>query len=338
MLDKLLQQREIYEYWAHAAAFLPMRDYRFSLPYKMAIREGKQHWFKNPDRKLMARLMDQVEREGGLRSRDLEDTRGKPGGWWEWKPAKRALEQLYFEGRLMVSARQGFDKVYDLPERVLPEGVDTRVPEYEEYAAYLLDRQLACHGLVTLKGITYLRRDAELRRATRALTDARLNRGELIALRTANGNTFFAEADLLDTPAPRTDSTVRVLSPFDNAVIQRERLADLFGYDYQIECYVPQARRQFGYFCLPLLYRANFVGRLDCKAHRKTGVLEIFSLHIENEAAVDAHADEFPRALGTALVKFAHFQGCNDIKLGGILPKRYRQPLAQALTREDGHD
>ena len=181
MLDQLIKRREVFEYWAHAAAFLPINDYRFSLPYKKQVRDGKVHWFKNPDQKLMKKLMQRIESEGALKSKDVEQPK-KSGGWWEWKPAKRALEHLYFRGDLMVSARDGFQKSYDLPERVLPKSVDTALPTYEEYAQFLINQTLNCHGLVSLKGISYLRRDAELRQAVKQQVDEALSRGELVIL------------------------------------------------------------------------------------------------------------------------------------------------------------
>ena len=128
MLDQLLHKREVFEYWSHAAAFLPMEDFRYSLPYKHAIKSGQQHWFKSPDQKLMQNLLDRIRVDGPLRSRDLESPRKKGVGWWDWKPAKKALEQLYMQGDLMVSDREGFQKAYDLTERVLPAEVDASMP------------------------------------------------------------------------------------------------------------------------------------------------------------------------------------------------------------------
>ena len=330
MINRLLKDGSIFEYWAHAAAFLPMRDYRFSLPYKQMMRDGTAPWPRSNDTKLMRELYRRIETEGPLRSRDLEDTRISKAGWWDWKPAKRAMEQLWMQGDLMVCARDGFEKTYDLTERVLPDHIDTRPPSYAEFAEHVLDQQLRCHAFASQKGITYLRRDAELRKAVKAELTARLQRGALDELVLPGGERFYCERGLLDRAAPRTSRQLRILSPFDNAVIQRERLDALFGFDYQIECYVPEAKRQYGYFCLPLLLQDHFVGRMDCKAHRDQGRLELKSVHL-CDSAFDTV--EIVNSLAEALPQFAQFQGCDAITVTATDPPDMLQSLRAAIEQ-----
>lgn len=310
MTNQMLAKGDIFEYWAHAAAFLPIADFRFSLPYKHALKSGKTHWFKNPEKKLMRELLARIRSDGPLRSRDTDTSTTKRAGWWDWKPAKKALEQLYMQGDLMVSNREGFQKTYDLTERVLPSFVNTQMPSMEEFAAHIVDQQLRCHGFVSLKGLTYQRRNAELRKAVKTLVNERVVQRALELVRVGSGEVFIIETGALERPLPRLNSRMSILSPFDNSVIQRDRLKTLFGYDYQIECYVPAAKRKYGYFCLPLLFRDVFIGRMDCKAHRKTGHLEIRSLHFEqhsfdDELVISAFAD--------AITKFSQFQGCDTV-------------------------
>lgn len=330
MAERLLIRGEIFEYWSHAAAFLPMTDFRFSLPYKQAIKSGQTHWFKNPDHKLMQDLLNRIRKDGPLRARDVETQRSGNSGWWDWKPAKKALEQLYMQGDLMVSDRTGFQKTYDLTERVLPAGTDTALPSATELAVHLLDQQLRCHGLVSHKGLTYLRRVPGLKEAMKDLLDEQLAAGELVSVQLHNGVVFHLPAGALDGPAPRTSHRLRILSPFDNAVIQRDRLNALFGFDYQIECYVPAAKRRFGYFSLPLLYRDHFVGRMDTKAHRKTGVLEIRQLHLEdhpfdNDAVIDA--------LAKALDEFRVFQGCERVVVKSVEPDWVKDLIDMGISK-----
>ena len=244
MAERLLIRGDIFEYWSHAAAFLPMADFRFSLPYKHAIKSGQTHWFKNQDSKLMQDMLDRIRNDGPLRARDVETQRSGNSGWWDWKPAKKALEQLYMQGDLMVSDRAGFQKTYDLTERVLPAGTDTSLPSAAELAVHLLDQQLRCHGLVSRKGLTYLRRFPGLKKAMKSLLDEQLAAGELQTVQLNNGAEYHLPAGALDGPVPRTSHRLRILSPFDNAVIQRDRLSSLFGFDYQLECYVPAAKRR----------------------------------------------------------------------------------------------
>ncbi len=145
-IDALLQRKEAFEYWFHAASWLPICDYRFALP-RMSMENGERSWFDNTDKKLTRHILNRIDQEGPLRARDFEDTRTGKKQWWDWKPAKRALEQLFMQGELMVTERQSFQKVYDLPERVLPEGIDTTLPTIREYASYLIDTNLRAHGL-----------------------------------------------------------------------------------------------------------------------------------------------------------------------------------------------
>ena len=328
MTNQMLRDRDIFEYWAHAAAFLPITDFRFSLPYKHAIKSGQIHWYRARDKKLMGELLARIRTDGPIRSRDVETDTTRRAGWWDWKPAKKALEQMYMEGDLMVSDREGFQKSYDLTERVLPAHVNSQMPSMEEFAAHIVDQQLRCHGFASLKGLTYQRRNAGLRKAVKALINERLAQRTLEQVQVRSGEIFILEKGALERPVPRLNNRMLILSPFDNCVIQRERLKALFQYDYQLECYVPAAKRQYGYFCLPLLFRDEFIGRMDCKAHRKTRHLEIKSLHFEQhifdeESVIAAFVD--------AITQFCHFQNCNSVSLTKAYPKHLTQRLRSAL-------
>lgn len=329
MINQLLIDKDIFEYWAHAAAFLPIADFRFSLPYKHALKSGQTHWFKNPDKKLMGELLARIESDGPLRSRDLETTTTKRSGWWDWKPAKKALEQLYMQGDLMISDREGFQKIYDLTERVLPSHVNLKMPSMEEFATHIIDQQLRCQGLVSLKGFTYQRRNSELRNTVKTLVNERLAQGDLERVKVRSGEVFIVETGALERPLPRLRNHMQILSPFDNSVIQRERLNALFQYEYQLECYVPEAKRQYGYFCLPLVYRDAFIGRMDCKAHRKTRQLEIKFLHFEPHTFDEGLV---VTAFVEAIRQFCRFQQCDSVSLTNVYPEHLTQRLRSALT------
>jgi uncharacterized protein YcaQ len=308
--NQLLEDAQVFEYWAHAAAYLPIKEYRYYLADKSAVKDGTLRRGYIKDRKLMAQVLKRIADEGPLASKDLEDRRTKSNGWWDWKPAKRAVEALYFEGELMISSRAGFQKTYNLAERVLPKGIDSTPPTIEERASHMLDQQLACHGLVSAVGATYGRRDAALRQAMKAELAQRLAAGTLVTVTLPNNSLYYIEPEHLEQPMPRLDNRLKILSPFDNAVIQRKRLIDLFAFDYQLECYVPAPKRRYGYLALPLLYKDNFVGRMDCKAHRADKVLEIKGLFFESgHDTPEVHA-----ALDKALPDFAGFQGCDSVR------------------------
>jgi len=308
-LDQLVKQRLVFEYWFHAAAWLPMTDYRFALP-RMATMNGERNWFEISDRKLTDSILRRIETEGPLRARDFADTRQVNNGWWDWKPAKQALEQLFMRGELMVSGREGFQKVYDLCERVLPDWVDRSMPSLDEYASHLIDTTLRAHGFASLVSMTYLRKGKPLRDAVKQQLQQHLETNLLTTVDLGDNNPVYIDPELLESRAPRSSAQVRILSPFDNAVIQRQRGREIFAFDYQIECYVPAPLRQFGYFCLPIMYRDRLVGRIDCKTHRNNSALEIRSLYIEQKVGAD-----FIELLCQAMRSFATFNNCTRLQV-----------------------
>ena len=328
--NDMLEQGEIYEYWAHAAAYMPMRDFRFSLIDKARVRAG-EHRSKLPkDTKLMNKVMQRIRSDGPMSTRDLETPGTKRSGWWDWKPAKKAAERLYLQGDLMICSRVGFQKTYDLTERVLPGSTSTTVPSLSEWAKHLIDEQLNCHSLVTLPGITYSRRHAGLNRAVKAEVLNRVAMAELQQVQLPDDQVYYSRPGLLDQPLPRVSSQLQILSPFDNLVIQRARLQSLFNFDYQIECYVPAAKRRYGYFALPLLYRDELVGRIDCKAHRAQRRLALQSVHLQCK---DSDIDSVCRALAAALPGFAKFQDCDSVSCEQVSPQSATRVLQRALAQ-----
>lgn len=326
-LEALVQARQVFEYWAHAAAFLPMRDYRFSLPRKQTFRDGRAHWFQK-DKMLMDYVRDRITAEGPLQARHFVNDRRR-ASWFDWKPAKQALEHLLMDGTLMVAGRQHFQKIYDLAERVLPPGIDTSMPSEEEYASYLVDIGVRAHGIVSARDIAYHR--GGLRKPVQEVLRQRMADGRVVPLTIGTSSErYFATPETLDKHV-RMSRQVRLLSPFDNTVIQRHRLRDLFAYDYQIECYTPAVKRRFGYFCLPILYGHTFIGRLDPKADRETQIFHVKALHLERPVA---HREHCMQALAQALHTFATFHGCTQVLLTDSLSTTYPS-LAAALRQRE---
>ncbi len=329
-LERLQTEGKVFEYWYHAAAYLPMRDYRFALPrmraMKSRLKEGGAGWVRSRDSQLMTEILDRIRSDGRLRSRDFEDTRDSNAGWWDWKPAKRALEQLFIQGDLMITGRDGFQKSYDLPERVLPSDINVDEPTDTEMAVHVIDNTLRAHGFATLKSFTHGRKDSTLRVAVKKCLEEGVADGRFTHFTTSDGTRWYGDASALETRAPATSAAVRILSPFDNAVILRHRGQALFEFDYQIECYVKAELRQFGYFCLPILYRDRFVGRMDCKAHRQDQHLEIKQLFLERP--VD---EGFVQALTDAIWSFADGNDCVDVSLTRCNPAKLSEPITTSL-------
>ncbi|MCF6210444.1 MAG: winged helix DNA-binding domain-containing protein [Gammaproteobacteria bacterium] len=308
-LNQLISEQHIFEYWYHAASYLPMRDYRYALPHMTSIRNGENRYYTNVDEHLMSEILARVGAEGALRLRDLDKgNKGNKGNgnWWSMGRSKRALEKLFMQGDLMVCERNGMEKVYDLTERCLPEGIDLSVPTLSQYAAYLFDTTLRAHGVFTWKQLLHLKTGKPLRDAMRKVLDERIEAGVVRALDNVDAPTAYVDIKALEQE-PAIDGVLKVLSPFDNVVIHRDRLSTLFEFDYRIECYVSASKRVFGYFCLPILCGDKFVGRIDCKAHRADQRFEVLSLNLEG-GTLDR--DQFFPALSGELQRFADFNKC----------------------------
>ncbi len=300
-----LDRAPVFEYWAHAAAYLPWRDFRYTLRRKERIKANGHDWFR-AEQAEADRVLERIRAEGPLMARHFE-TAKQTAGWWDWKPAKRALEYLFMAGELMV-VRQGFQKVFDLTERVLPQGTDTRSPTPREQAAWYVDRTLDAWGLAARDELAYQRKehiegiDAVLRDLEEEGSLARVVVEGLPKVTYWIRSTDLDRVDALKAP----DRTLRILSPFDPFLIHRKRVSRLFGFDFTIECYVPAAKRTFGYFALPLFHGVAFVGLLDAKADRSAGTLVVRNLRFDGPAKSRAG---FDRSLKKALIEFAEFNG-----------------------------
>lgn len=323
-LNELMRDKTIFEYWSHAAAYLPIEDFRFSLPRKIEHRKGRAHWFAK-DKKIMAYVLDRIKAEGALQARDFETDRRR-GSWFDWKPAKIALEQLFHDGTLMVTERKGFQKVYDLAERVLPANVDASAPSTAEFAGYLIRSTLRAQGIAAQKDFTHLRRG--MQQAVEKTLKKLLKEGEVIEVIVEGiKETHFA------LPGTNFESSIlnsgsSILSPFDNSLIRRERLMKLYGYDYQLECYLPEPKRKFGYFCLPVLYGDSFVGKFDPKADRATGIFYVKRFYLDHPPE---EMDEFLAAFAIALKEFAAFNNCKKIVVEKTFPAKLKAELKVAL-------
>ncbi len=327
------QDKKIFEYWAHAASFIPMRDYRFYLP---AIRRKPRpgSWFDKWTKKhprLVKSVRKRIEKEGPLMPSDFGDEENrKRGPWWDWKPAKAALEVLFWRGDLMIKERRNFQRVYDLTERVLPDDTDTTLPSEDEEKCFFVRRALGAMGLATHQDINrYIGVSGKLNKWVDAMNET----GEIVEvdIRGTKRPYYAMEKDLpaLVNTRGRAAAEVRLLSPFDNSIILRDRTEALFDFKYSLECYVPRNKRKYGYFCLPILWRDQLVGRLDPKADRKRNVMLINSIHLEEK--IDDQS-LFVAGLARTLNTFAAFNKCACLELDKNIPRRIVRGLSSRLA------
>jgi uncharacterized protein YcaQ len=312
-LDELLAEGALFEYWAHEACFLPIEDYqlyrhRMLDPALMGWKYA-QHWITG-HRAEVDRMLAFIRQHGPVRAADFARTDGKGGGWWDWKPEKRALEVLFTVGELMIARRHNFQRIYDLRERVLPGWDDSRLPSIEQAHRALVLKAVRALGITTARWVAdYFRMP---KRTTAALPAALADEGALLRMQVAGwrseayvhpDNLSLAEAAAAGTLQP---GLTTLLSPFDPLVWDRERARAVFGFDYRIECYTPAPRRRYGYFTLPILRRGALIGRLDPKAHRKERRFEVKALHLEPGVAI---TDELVTDLAIALYECAVWHG-----------------------------
>lgn len=321
-LDELVERGKVFEYWSHAAAYLPMRDYRFSLPRKRALARGEhEHWFDR-NAKVERLVLERIASEGPLMARDFEHSGTRKAGEWRPKPAKQALENLYMQGDLMCSRRINFQKVYDLTDRVLPPDTDTTEPGEEEYSRHLVTRYLQANGLGTSSEVAYLLKGRK-QSVARIMDEMELG-GEILRVRVGDQERFTLPASLELLGRRLSRGKAKILSPFDNLVIQRKRMQALFDFDYLIECYVPAAKRQYGYFALPVLWDGRLVARMDCKVDRKKSVLNIHHLALEPWLVT---TDAFLPALEVELAAFMRFNRCDRLVVHRTSPSNIRDSV-----------
>jgi hypothetical protein len=318
-LDEALTRGDLMEYWAHEACFLPRTDFalvrhRMLAPDKMGWKYRKA-WMEEHAAEIQA-LMGHIELNGPVRSADFEHPRKGTGGWWEWKPHKRHLEGLFTAGKVMVIGRHNFQRIYDLTSRVMPHWNDERDLLLQAEAEELM-LQNSARSLGIFRG-QWLADYYRLRQP--ALPDllARWQEeGRVIPVEVEELGSMWLHTDLLPQfegalAGKLTATHSAVLSPFDPVVWDRKRAEQLFDFTYRLECYTPAPKRQYGYFVLPLLHQGKLVGRMDSKMHRKTGVLEIFAVYLQDGVRV---SQTLEKGLMQAINDFAHWQGATRIEL-----------------------
>lgn len=324
-LTELCEDGRVFEYMTSDAGYLPMHDFRFSLPVKEAFKAQSKP-FTQAEHKLMKQIMDQVERDGPVKVGDFENDRQEASsGWWDWRPAKVALERLYFTGSLMISRTKAFQKVYDLPINLVPQDIDVSIPTDEEYARFVIRRTLGALGIASAKEIAW-----RARRVKGNLVKKELEKmAEAKALKRVTVDDLKGPFYML--PDQKTNiklsNDVFILSPFDVLNVYRHRLKDFFNFDYQIECFVPAPKRLYGYFSLPILTGDTFIARMDAKADRKQKELIVHNLHFE---AVDLDKSTIEK-LVQELKAFIQFNKCRTITFSKSNKKAYLQTIRKGL-------
>jgi uncharacterized protein YcaQ len=321
-------KREFFEYWAHEASFLPFRFYPL-FQWKMARARAGNGTYKDTEawakenRAYVKSVLAEVREKGAIGVSGLSDPGGRSGSWWGWSKGKFALEYLFDCGELTAATRDGFERIYDLPERVIPlEWLNAKVPEARDAIRTLIDYSAAALGMGTEVDIRdYFRLPvAETKAALSELVEA--GRLEPVAVEGWKPQAFLH----CDAKTPRSANACALLSPFDPLVWERSRTERLFDFRYRLEIYTPQPKRVYGYYVLPFLMGERLAARVCLKADRQAGRLRVNAAHREEHA----EPTETAHSLAEELRRMAAWLGLPDIDIAA--KGDLSAPLKRALA------
>lgn len=318
-LKRLVEKdRALWEHWTHDASILPVRlhgvwQHRFQRDAQR-LQANWKRWFRDGYEAQFDSILNRIARDGPVGTADVGEgeVRGK-GGWWDWHPSKTALEWLWRTGRLAITRREGFAKIYDLTERVIPEVHRAPVPA-EEITDWACRSALQHLGFGTSGEIAAYWNAVGPETAKAWCRDA-LPRGEIIEVEVEGAagqrRKVFIFADSLGQKPPDPTPRLRIVSPFDPALRDRDRAEFLFGFHYRIEVFVPEPKRVYGYYVFPVLEGDRLVGRIDVKAFRDAGALRVKAFW--PEAGVKLTKGRTTK-LEAELDRLAVFAGCEMVE------------------------
>ena len=331
-------ERRLFEYWMHAACIIPLTLYRNVLPtmLRRAMDKRRREWLEDAaNRAMLDAVREHVRANGSARSADFERSDGRRGAWWDWKPAKIALEHLYNTGELSIANRVNFQRIYGLTEHVLPGWVDTTPPTEEEANLTLLDqsaRSLGVCSAAQLADYCGVKRTPAKPLVQRMLNDGMLVRvnAEMLDGSVAEQVVHRDNLPLLERAADGdiTPRHTTFLSPFDSLFWAQGRDMQFWGFRQTLEAYKPAPIREWGYFCLPILHGGELVGRFDPKLERRTGTLRLKRLYLEVGVQPD---DALIAGVASAMRSFMAFHAATELVIEHSKPRSLRRKLLAAI-------
>ena len=308
-VSRLLREGRLFEYWAHEACLIPIEDWPLHR-WRMEVFRDAHPWRGNVlerEPELTRQVLAEIEARGPLGSRHFEGS--GPGGMWNWKPAKVVLEALHSAGRLVIAGREGFQRLYELPERLLPrELVEAPPPSEAEFVRWATLRGVRARGALTEAAVAEMFRLRGGIARIRPHADALVADGLLRRLPVADGGArVLVPADA--EPGDGVPGGV-FLSPFDNLLWDRAYLERVFGFRHVIEVYKREHERVYGYYVLPFLRGDRLVARADLKTDRADGVLRVRAVHLEPRVRRSTALDD---AIDAGLARLARVVGVDRV-------------------------
>ncbi|MBN1123023.1 MAG: YcaQ family DNA glycosylase [Anaerolineae bacterium] len=333
-------ERRLFEYWGHAASIIPLRDYRYRMHYMQEFTDrpwGRFHrWIaEGAAEDVLDAVRERMRQDGGVRASDFDHKKGEAGSWWNWKPAKLALEFMYTNGEAMIADRVNFQRVYDLRERVLPDWVDTNAVPREEAYRFFVEQGLLALGVARPEQIAeyaYLKRGEAAPHVKQLIEDDIFIevRGTLFDGSQADLVVHRDNAALLEQAADGAITAQRTtfLNPFDSLFWARDRDVDLWGFSKVLEAYKKEKDRIWGYYVLPILHKDRLIGRFDPKLDRKTGTLYLRSLYLQEGVELDEGVID---AVTASMRDFLAWQGASEVVIEKSDPGEFGDRLVGAL-------
>jgi uncharacterized protein YcaQ len=314
------KKREAFEYWGHEASLIrldlqPLFRWRMERAAQGEGTYGGLARFGREKRAFIEEVRREIEARGPIGAGELSIGGKGQGSWWGWSDGKRALEWLFWAGQVTTATRRGFERLYDLPERVLPsEILNIPTPSAEEAQRELLRLSIQALGIASERCLRdYFRLEPQ---DAKARIPELVEAGDLIPVMVEDWGPVYLDPQ---AKIPRRVEARALVSPFDPIVWERTRTERLFDFRYRIEIYTPAEKREFGYYCLPFVLGERIVARVDLKADRAAGNLIVHSVHPEASVV----PEEIAPALGDELRLMAEW-----LNLGSITtPKGWRKPL-----------
>ncbi|MHA1913096.1 MAG: winged helix-turn-helix domain-containing protein [Promethearchaeota archaeon] len=342
---ELERDKKLFESYSHALCLIPIEEFPFYLWIFEHIRENPGNWTKKwikGNKKIVDSVYDYIKKHGETSSSNFKGTgKSEKGGWGEIKAESMALKYLFNSGKLLIAFRKGFQRYYDLVERVLPANISTEPLERSELPSHMLNIILTGLGIASSNEmVSYLGRTFPriVWKGKRQGVNDFLNRCVKDGIvRTINVQDFKDTYYILESdysslvnqdPEIPCDVPVKLLSPFDNIIRDRYFSNNIWDFNYKFEAYVAKAKRQYGFFCLPILDNYDLVGFIDVKAHRKENTLELISGYINKE--VDAN---FAYRFVKGVQSFAHFHNCSEISIGNFYPNKIKKTLVSEIKK-----
>jgi len=340
---KLEKQGKVFEYFSHMLCFLPIEEFPFYMWIIDYMSENPGNWTQNwiPENKaIIDHVYKHVKKSGPTCSADFKKAiKVKREGWWVLKAENIALKYLFHTGKLLVSYRKGFQRYYDIPERVLPPNISSEPVKKDDLPHHILEIIFNALGLASVDDIwNYLGSifpKIVWNNDKQKLIDfleKNVSEGALIPIEIdkVKNKYFLTEEnynELLKTPVKAKEYLpVKLLSPFDNIIRDRYYPKELWKFDYKFEAYVPKNKRELGFFLLPILDNYDLIGNIDAKVHRKEKKLELITIYID----VNLNDDQTSR-LREGILQFAQFNNCTEISLNKVVPEKFLTTLKSTL-------